>query len=193
MSLHPGRIGDASQKIVYIPAEALPSPLPVKIVAFLLAAVAIFGMFSGRGTLALLQGFLCILVAIESFWGAVQYNRIILQRLLTFFVIVFIAAVVIGVFDYILIDEYCATATFEEKESCQNVAWMFAVVQLLFGVVLGPIFMLTVGIFYRRLSNIMSHAAEGGAAVRVVHRNRRNGGFFGFGGAGEMTEATLIT
>jgi riboflavin transporter FmnP len=160
------------QKLAYCRQEDLPSTIPVKIVCFILGIGAGMSMFSGRGVLALLQGIVSIMFAIEGFWGAVQYNRIMLRRLIYFFVFLFIFSIVVGVLNFVLVDEYCDSNEGEaNRDECLRTATTFAILSLGFGAIIGPILLLTIGIFYRRLSNVMERSDVINRA-QALRRNR---------------------
>lgn len=136
--------------------QEMPSTLAVKIVCCFLGISAALSMFSGRGIIALLQGIVSITFAVEGFWGAVQYNVVMLRRLFYFFVFLFVSSIVISVFNLILVDDYCQTALEEDLEDCTNSARVFALTSLVFGTVFGPLYIITVSIFYRKIMNVLS-------------------------------------
>lgn len=105
---------------------------------------------TGRGAIAIVQGILGAVVAIEGFWACASYDAPAMRRLIKLMFLFAASVVVIGIIHRITLDEFCKEAG-NESDNCTRTALAASVVYILGGLVLVPILVAVQILFYNRL------------------------------------------
>ena len=77
-----------------------------------------FIALTGRGVISILQAIICLIFAIEGFWGAIQFDAPSIRRYLIFLCVDFVAALAVGIIDLQTVGTYCATADDADYDNC---------------------------------------------------------------------------